>query len=63
MSDPIVLLQIAAAVALTVVPLVVVIRVLAGADAGQPEGDRARLPWPTGVQEEDVVRFKLRPIV
>jgi hypothetical protein len=63
MSDPTVLFQIAAAIALTVLPFTIAVRLLGGPDAADPRVRSAPLPWPAGVQEEGAVRFRLRPVV
>lgn len=61
MTDPFVLIQILAVLALIAAPIVGVVRLLSGPDLDrlEPPVRSARLPWPAGVQEEDSVRFRL----
>ena len=47
-------------IGLTAAPMVVLIRVLAGAEASPPVG--ARAPWPQGVQEEEPRPWRFAPV-
>lgn len=62
MTVPVELLQVAFVVAVTVAPVIVMIRLLAGhGDLGFDAIIRfdSTLPWPRGVQEEEPPRWRL----